>query len=129
MINTVNLSFCTLEIYNNIVVSKINEGVVLTQDLINEMVETIVPSFNNLPFVYITHRVHSYSVDPTVYISVSKIENLIGFGVVSTNHMALSSTDVERLFLKKPFEVFSELDKGIQWANTLLNKTCRIEEY
>jgi hypothetical protein len=129
MINTVNLSFCTLEIYNNIVISKINEGVVLTQDLINEMVETIVPSFNNLPFVYITHRIHSYSVDPTIYISVSNIKNLIGFGVVSTNHMALSSTDIERLFLKKPFEVFSELDKGIHWANTLLNKKCRVKEY
>lgn len=128
MINTVTLSFCSLEIHNNKVISKINEGVVLTQDLTNEMVETIIPLFNNLPFVYITHRVHSYSVDPTVYISVSKIENLIGFGVVSTNHMALSSTDIERLFLKKPFEVFSELDKSIQWANTLLNKTCRIEE-
>jgi hypothetical protein len=128
MINTVTLSFCSLQIYNNIVVSIINEGIVLTQDLIDEMVETIVPSFKGEDFVYITHRINSYSVDPTIYISVSKIKNLVGFAVVSTNHMALSSTDIERLFLKKPFEVFSELDKSIQWANKLLKKKQTIKE-
>jgi len=46
----------------------------------------------NEAFVYITHRVNSYSVDPTIYISVSKIENLVGFAVVFINQMALSST-------------------------------------
>lgn len=129
MIKTIHLSSCTLKVYNDIIIAQINEGVVLIQTITDEMVDFIIPYFNGKPFVYITHRVHSYSVDPTVYISVSKIENLKGFGVVSTNHISLSSTDIEKLFLKKPFEIFTKLDEAIQWANIILKNERKIEEY
>ncbi len=129
MINTINLSFCTLRVYNNIVIAQMNEGIALTYDLIDEMVETVVPSFKGEPFVYITHRVHSYSVDPTIYIDVSQIENLVGFAVVSSNHMSLESTNVEKIFLKKPFEVFSNMEDSLHWANQILKNSLSIVEY
>lgn len=106
-----------------------NEGITLTHDLIDEMVETVVPSFKGNPFVYITHRKYSYSVDPTIYISVSKIENLVGFAVVSTNQMSLSNASIEKIFLKKPFEVFTKMENSIHWANKILKNKSNFVEY
>jgi hypothetical protein len=47
--------------------------------------------FKNQAFVYITHRINSYSVDPQIYLETAKIENLKGFAVVSNVYKAKSN--------------------------------------
>lgn len=109
--------FCILKFYDNYVISIINEGVNLTKSLSEKMIEVAEDFYENRPFVYITHRIHSYSVDPEVYKDVSNIKNLAGFVVVSESKQSIKNAIYEKIFLNKPFQIFSNLDDAILWAN------------
>ncbi|MBT8394346.1 MAG: hypothetical protein HKO81_05410 [Flavobacteriaceae bacterium] len=109
--------FCVLKFYDNYVISIINEGVIVTKSLSDKICETAINYYQGKPFVYITHRIHSYSVDPNVYHDVSKIKNLVGFVVVSDSKLSIKNAILEKIFLDKPFQIFSNLDDAILWAN------------
>jgi len=117
----VKLKFCTLSFYDGYVVAKINEGVHLDQEHNATLIE-VVEEYYNKPFVYITHRVHSYSVDPSVYPRTTKVKLLKGFAVVSEKYQAKINAQIEQMFFEKPFEIFTKLDDAIKWANDIITK-------
>lgn len=117
----VKLKFCTLSFYDGYVVAKINEGVHLDQEHNAALIE-VVEEYYNKPFVYITHRVHSYSVDPSVYPRTTKVKLLKGFAVVSEKYQAKINAQIEQMFFEKPFEIFTKLDDAIKWANDIITK-------
>lgn len=120
------LSFCTLLTSDNIIIAEINEGVVLNQDMSDEIIYFSSVVIKNNPFVYITNRINSYAVDPTIYKGVSQVETLKGFAVVSTT-LSARNAEIERLFLNKPFEIFSDLNDAKLWAIQILNKTIELK--
>lgn len=120
------LPFCTLLVSNNIIIAEINEGVVLNQDMSDDIIYFSSVVFKNNPFVYITNRINSYAVDPTIYKGVSQVETLKGFAVVSTT-LSARNAEIERLFLNKPFEIFSDLEDAKLWAIQILNKTIKLK--
>ncbi|MBD3861859.1 hypothetical protein [Olleya marilimosa] len=120
------LSFCTLLTSDNIIIAEINEGVVLNQDMSDDIIYFSSVVFKNNPFVYITNRINSYAVDPTIYKGVSQVETLKGFAVVSTT-LSARNAEIERLFLNKPFEIFSDLEEAKLWAIQILNKTIELK--
>ena len=111
--------FCILKFYDNYVISIINEGVVVSQAISDKISKAAINYYQGKPFVYITHRLHSYSVDPNIYKDVSKIKNLAGFVVVSDSKTSIKSALLEKIFLNKPFQIFSNLEDGILWANNV----------
>ncbi|RAJ16215.1 hypothetical protein [Olleya aquimaris] len=121
MYTKTELSFCTLLAKDHILIAEINEGVNLDKKLSDEIIYFSSVAFNNKPFVYITNRINSYSVDPTIYKDVSKIDLLKGFAVVSKT-LSARNAEIERLFLKKPFEIFRELNKAELWAKSILER-------
>ena len=111
--------FCTIDVYDDFVVSRINERFHLTPDK-NKVLEDIANQYYyKKPFVYITHRKYSYSVDPSIYLQTSKINNLIGMAVVAKVPLAKGNAQIEKLFINKPFEIFEDLDEAIKWAKSL----------
>ena len=120
MPTTLTYEFCTIDIYNNYLIVVMNSGVHITPDH-NEVLENIVDSyFRDRPFVYLTHRKHSYSVDPAIYKKTSQIANLAGFGVIAEFPVSRANAEIERLFLNKPFEIFDDLESAKQWAANIL---------
>lgn len=113
--------FCDMYIYSNYMVVVMKEGITISPDRNRILINIAETYFLNKKFVYITHRIHSYAVDPAIYIETSKIQNLIGFAVVSKDFKAKSNADIERLFLKKPFEVFNTLEEAVSWAESIQN--------
>ncbi len=111
--------FCILKFYDNYVISIVNEGVVVSKAISDKISEAAVNYYQGKPFVYITHRIHSYSVDPNIYKDVSKIKNLAGFVVVSDSKTSIKSALLEKIFLNKPFQIFSNLEDGVLWANNV----------
>ena len=101
----------------------VNTGENISMTYHDALVEVANRYFKNKPFVYITHRVNSYSVDPSVYAETSKIKNLVGFCVVSRNFMAKSTAKIEKLFLNKPFEIFDSLDEAETWAKSVIKNS------
>ncbi|PIB31804.1 hypothetical protein BFP78_07980 [Gaetbulibacter sp. 5U11] len=120
------LSFCTLLTSDNIIIAEINEGVVLNPDMSDDIIYFSSVVFKNNPFVYITNRINSYAVDPIIYKGVSQVETLKGFAVLSTT-LSARNAEIERLFLNKPFEIFSDLEEAKLWAIQILNKTIELK--
>ncbi len=114
------LEFGKLTFYDNYVVAVMNEGVNIG-DKENETLIKVAEAHFSKPFIYITHRINSYSVDPNIYSKTAKLKNLTGFAVVSEGYMAKTNAQIERLFFNKPFEIFSTLDEAIEWTQTVLH--------
>jgi hypothetical protein len=109
--------FCILKFYDKYVISIINEGVIVTKEISDKISEAAINYYQGKPFVYITHRIHSYTVDPNIFLDVSKIKNLAGFVVVSDSKSSIKNAILEKIFLNKPYQIFSSLEDGILWAN------------
>jgi len=113
------LDFGKLTFYDNYVVAVMNEGVNIGNKE-NDILIKIAEKHFTKPFIYITHRVNSYSVDPNIYAKTIKSENLSGFAVVSEGYMAKINAQIEKLFFNKPFEIFSSLEEAVEWTKSVL---------
>ncbi|WP_243835783.1 hypothetical protein [Gelidibacter sediminis] len=82
------------------------------------LVNIVDTYFRDREFVYITHRINSYAVDPSVYFETSKIKNLRAFVVVSNDYKAKSNAEVEMLFSSKPFKIFDNLEDAVSWVKS-----------
>ncbi|MEO9077323.1 MAG: hypothetical protein ABI263_08520 [Gelidibacter sp.] len=110
-----------MHIYESYLIVIINEGITVSPKHNTVLINVVDTYFKSTSFVYITHRINSYSVDPSTYLETSKIKNLKGFAVVSTDYKAKSNVEVEKLFLNKPFETFDDLKDAVTWTNSLLD--------
>ncbi|WAC02824.1 hypothetical protein N7U66_04060 [Lacinutrix neustonica] len=118
---TIELEFCKIRLFEDYVICNVNEGVTLCPEKSHVITVFLLNHFQKKPFVYITERIHSYSVDPSIYSRSSQVESLKGFAVVAFNYFAASSANYEKNFLQKPFEVFNETSAAEHWAKNLLN--------
>ncbi len=121
MTDVLHFDFCNMFIYDNYMIVEMNEGITVTPKHNQVLINIVDTYYKNKRFVYLTHRVHSYAVDPAIYIETSKINNLAGFAVISNDYKAKSNVEIEKLFLNKPFEIFNTLEEGIAWTKEILN--------
>ena len=47
--------------------------------------------------------------------------NLKGFAVVTKTLLAKKNAEIEKLFLNKPFEIFSDIDEALSWAKSVID--------
>ena len=120
MAKSVFIDFAKIKIYEDYLVVEINSGVHLTPDHHDVLEHVADTYFKNRPFVYITNRVKSYSVDPVIYSKTSKIPNLLGMAVVANAPVSKANAEVEKLFVNKPFEIFQNLEEAKDWATKQL---------
>ncbi len=117
------LDFCQVSIYSDYIYVVMNEGITVIpahNDILIDLANTYFPERD---FVYMTHRIHSYSVDPTVYIETSKIKNLRAFIVIAQNFDKESEiTKIEKLFFEKPFVLFGTKEEAIAYKDELLSR-------
>ncbi|MDB9755989.1 hypothetical protein OAB20_06855 [Winogradskyella sp.] len=121
MKESLKFDFCDMTIYDTYLVVVVKEGIDITPNHNSVLLEITNKYFSKKPFVYITHRLNSYSVNPKIYYETSKIENLKGFAVVSSNYKAKENAQIEKLFFNKPFEIFTSLEDAISWTDKLLS--------
>lgn len=114
--------FGEVELHDHYVITVMNRGITVIPAYNDTLLQLARTHFKDRPFVYITHRKNSYAVDPSIYKLTTKIENLVGFAVVSDRPISTKTVPVEKLFFEKPFELFSTLEEGIAWADSLVEK-------
>ena len=120
MKKSLTYDFCTIDIYDNYLVTRINAGIHITPEHNEILLDLVQQYFKDKRFVYLTHRIYSYSVDPSIYKETSKIENLAGFGVIAEIPVSRANAQIEKLFLTKPFEIFNTLEDAILWAESII---------
>ncbi|MDH7446835.1 hypothetical protein [Aquimarina sp. 2201CG14-23] len=120
MIKSYVLDFCQIEIHKDYLKVIINEGVTVSPKHNDVLLDIVEKHFKNKAFVYITHRLNSYSINPTIYLETAKIKNLIGFAVVSSDPQQKLQTKVEKTFFNKEFRQFDTMESALTWKKKLL---------
>jgi len=103
-------------ITDNYVINQIKEGVhveIEQIDLVEKLIKQHLPSS---PFIYISDRKYSYSINPMTYKSISEIENMEAFIVVTHDKTRLALVNFEKQFYDKTLMVFEHLEDAITWA-------------
>ncbi|QYA26538.1 hypothetical protein G3I01_13855 [Gramella sp. MT6] len=119
--NEIKLDFGTAYIHENILIAKLNEGVLFDVDSNQKLLDLGAEIFNGKNYGYISHRVNSYAVDPMVYFESANATNLRAIAVVSENEMTRrNAEEVEKKFYKDNscFEVFQTLEEAVTWIKT-----------
>ena len=119
---TLNLDFATIKVYERYMISEVHEGMVLGHEHHDVFEQIVGKYFPDAHFVYISHRIHSYAVDPLIYLRTSRLTNLVGFAFVSKHTISLTNAQLEKAFLKKPIYMGRNIEDAIQWANELTEK-------
>ncbi|MDX1542321.1 MAG: hypothetical protein R3214_00135 [Christiangramia sp.] len=117
----IELDFGQVTIHENILIAKLNEGVLFDVENNKKLLDLGKEIFKEENYGYISHRVNSYAVDPIVYFESANTKNLRAIAVVSENEMTLRNADqVERKFYKgsNSFEVFRTLEEAVDWIKT-----------
>lgn len=122
MTKIINIDIGYVSIFDNYIIMEIDQGVIVTKEHNQLLVDIVDKFYKDKGVVYISNRKNSYSVNPSVYYETNKIKNIIGLAVVSENGMAVNNAEIEKLFFNKPFEIFSNLEDAKNWANELYKK-------
>ncbi|SEK23221.1 hypothetical protein SAMN04487910_0027 [Aquimarina amphilecti] len=117
-----DLGFAVVEIREDYLKNTISEGFLVMPKHNKLLLEFVTKYFKDTPFVYISNRINTYSVDPTVYHRTTKIDTLAGIAVVSKNHRQKKLTELESKFFEKELEYFSKIDEALEWKNKILKK-------
>lgn len=119
ILKSVELEYTILDFYENMVVSRVREGVVFRKKQVQDLVEVCSYFYENKGFVYISERVNNYNVDPTIYINLQLVENLAGIAIVCNKPSSIKMANFEQSFSKVPFSVFLEMQEAQEWVSQL----------
>jgi len=120
--NRITGKIATIYVYNkNIAVVEVNEGVNLSYASAASLLFKGLLVLKNRSWVYISHRVNSYSVVPTDYEHLHKIKTLKALSIVVPKGTDPSTTAIEQIFCRKPFQLFNNgLEEAMLWAEKML---------
>ncbi|WP_109435298.1 MULTISPECIES: STAS/SEC14 domain-containing protein [Aquimarina] len=125
MITSFDFNFGIVEVHNDYILSVMKEGVTVFSKYNDLLKMGANQYYKNKPFVYITNRINSYSVDPAIHMEMSKIKNLIGVAVISSDPRQKMQTKLEKSLFKKEFKLFETLEQALEWKNEILKKHIR----
>lgn len=118
-----NYPFADIYIFDGFVVSEIKEGVVFSWEEHAKRIVKDVAEYSGTDggdVIYLSHRIHSYSVKPMDWIHFFKNSfDLRGYGVIGYNSMSFFNTVIENLFFTKKIKRFNSLELAIQWAQQM----------
>lgn len=111
----------TIYFYEGIVIVEAKEGITISYKTGFSTLVKGLQITGLKPFVYISNRLNSYSVDPNDYKYLNKIPSLKGIGIVSRLESARQNAILEKAFSKKDLEIFEDINDAYEWALTKLD--------
>ena len=106
----------TIRVYKGIAILEVAEGVAVSYKSGHKILNRLLSIVGGKPQVYISNRVNSYSLDPNDYKHLNQIPTLKGIGVIQYKKSIPTALEFEKMFIKKPFKTFNDLDSAIEWA-------------
>jgi len=123
-----NYPFADIFIFKDFIVSEIKEGVIFNWEDHAKLVINDVTGFFNTDgsdLIYISNRVHSYSVMPQDWVKFFKSSyNLKGYYVVSDRKTSVMGFMIENLFFKNKIKRFSSIYEAINWLENGINEVA-----
>ncbi|MDX1462462.1 MAG: hypothetical protein R3359_05355 [Marinirhabdus sp.] len=116
----IQLPFAQLEIYDDYVISTINEGVVFDTPHLEKLHEVFVLYFPNRPFGYIANRVNDYTVNPICYVKAKLLEQMAGMAVWCHTERNYQTAVFTKPFFPRAYEPFFKLEECVLWIEKQL---------
>jgi hypothetical protein len=113
----------TIYFYEDIVVVEAEEGVTLSYKTGFSILVSGLKYIGNRPFIYITNRVNSYSVNPHDYVYLEKIPTLKGLAIVAPHEIRKQNAQLEIKFFKKPIAICESVSEAYAWGKEILNSS------
>ncbi|TVZ23023.1 hypothetical protein JM84_1939 [Dokdonia sp. Hel_I_63] len=120
MKNIREFEFGKIQIEENFVIGIMKEGSHVDRESNQLLLSFCKDYFNGKSFGYISHRLNSYSVDPTVYMDAGNHPGLKAIAVVIDNPLIKSNVALEKQFYNQPFESFYSVEDAKEWLSKLL---------
>lgn len=113
----IELDFGKITFIDNILIAELNEGILFDVEDNRKLLNLGNKVFKGMPYGYISNRVHSYAVNPMIYLDSSSTISLKAIAVVSRDAVCQKNTFLEKQFYKEEdsFEVFDTLETAINW--------------
>ncbi len=105
-----------IQVYDNYLVAIFDEGATLTLERAYQIIGISEIHFREKPFGIISHRKHSFAIDPVVYTYLRELENLKAFAIVSSREVDMHNFNIERMFYKKPMKFYIEYRNALDWV-------------
>jgi hypothetical protein len=120
----VRITKAEFEIHENFVMVRFDEGSNVTVEDWKESMKVLLDNFSG-KFAWISDRINSYSIDPTIFLETEVIEdmnNFICLAQVNYEKKLKDSTDLAKDFLSAnvPFRSFTKLDDALNWVKEKL---------
>lgn len=118
-----NYPFADIYAFDGFVISEIKEGINFTwEEHAQVIIDDIVGYFdtNGNDIIYISHRIHSYSVMASDWVKFFKHSySLKNYGVIGYNNTSFLNSMIENLFFKNKIKSFTDLDIAMDWATNI----------
>ena len=106
--------------YDTVVVFEAKEGIVMSYKTGFSILLKGLSYLGSKRWVYISNRVHSYSIKPMDYKYLNKVPTLRAVAVVNYSEVGHTNAELESKFCKKPFHMFDNLSEAVIWAKGYL---------
>ncbi|WP_115818849.1 hypothetical protein [Winogradskyella eximia] len=117
-----NYRFGNVFVFEGFIISEINEGVSFSWEEHAQRIVRDVTDFTHCDggnLVYLSHRIHSYSLVPNDWLKFFRNSfELKGYGVIGYNKLSFVNTVIENLFFKKKIRRFTTLEAAVDWAKS-----------
>ena len=119
-----HLEFGNFRFYPNIMVCEFTEGIHVSKGNALETIQLAQKVFGDeIPFISISNRLNSYSIDPVGYGEVATVfPNFRGMAIVSQSKYRQMLNALQKYFFKKPIGLFHTLEGAFVWSYELLEK-------
>lgn len=114
----ITLDFGNFKVFENYILGTINNGVVFDAECKTAFAKLSDTYFKGRYFGYISNRVNSYSVDPTIYLDNSEeFAQLKAMAVVTNGYLQESNVNLERQFFKAEMKAFHSIEEASLWID------------
>ncbi|WP_224490144.1 STAS/SEC14 domain-containing protein [Robertkochia flava] len=121
ILNIEKIDIGTFYIYPKFTLGVVNEGVNLTLPQLSVLVALCERNYHLKNFVYISMRINSYSIDPTLYSYLLEMKNLKGIAVVTNKKIFRQNFQVEQVFYGNNMRIFNTVEEAVSWSNNLID--------
>lgn len=108
--------------FKKYIVSELNEGIHFGWKKVSKVVEEIYNYYGtNFKIVYISNRIHSYSIEPQTWINLRRNGHnfVIASALVVYDNLNYDIASIEKRFFGKGQKRCFSLDEAIEWATNL----------
>lgn len=117
----VKFDFGEFYLFEHFVISELNEGIHFDWEKIQEVTGMSIDYYGDNPKIgYISNRIHSYSMEPPLWLNFIRDYNfIVATAIVSYNDFNYLNATMEKHFFKSSLKRCVSIDEAIEWMLNL----------